>query len=182
MTTSKRSRDTAVKRAAGTASKHITTANPPATSSKHPLIKNIETGVPGLDEVLGGGLCEYSFNLVAGAPGTGKTTLTQQILFANATKARPALYFTVLGEPTVKMMRYQQQFAFFDAARVGSEIRFVNLSKEAVSDDLDSVLARIIAEVTKAEPALVAIDSFRTITTHRYRPSDTPGLNRPPQD
>jgi circadian clock protein KaiC len=61
------------------------------------------------------------------------------------------------------MMRYQQQFAFFDAARVGSEIRFVNLSKEAVSDDLDSVLGRIIAEVTKAEPALVAIDSFRTI-------------------
>jgi KaiC/GvpD/RAD55 family RecA-like ATPase len=50
---------------------------------------------------------------VAGAPGAGKTTLVQQILFANATNERSALYFTVLGEPTVKMLRYQQQFGFF---------------------------------------------------------------------
>jgi circadian clock protein KaiC len=134
-----------------------------AAASRHPLIHNVETGVPGLDAVLGGGLCEYSFNLVAGAPGTGKTTLVQQILFANATKDRPALYFTVLGEPTVKMVRYQQQFTFFDVAKVGSAIRFMNLSTEAVSGDLNTVLARITAEVTKAEPALVAIDSFRTI-------------------
>src|SRR6185436_3304521 len=65
------------------------------------LIRNIGTGVPGLDAVLGGGLCEYSFNLIAGAPGSGKTTLVQQILFGNATAERPALYFTVLGEPTI---------------------------------------------------------------------------------
>jgi len=126
-------------------------------------IRAIATGIPGLDAVLGGGLCEYSFNIVAGAPGTGKTTLVQQLLFTNATKDRPALYFTVLGEPTVKMMRYQQQFSFFDPAKIGSAINFVNLSKEAVSEDLDSVLGRIVAEVTKMEPAFVAIDSFRTI-------------------
>jgi circadian clock protein KaiC len=149
---------TATKRPRATPAKSALVA-----ASRHPLIHNIETGVPGLDAVLGGGLCEYSFNLVAGAPGTGKTTLVQQILFANATKARPALYFTVLGEPTVKMVRYQQQFAFFDAAKIGTAIRFMNLSTEAVSGDLNSVLARITAEVTKAEPALVAIDSFRTI-------------------
>jgi len=138
---------------------------PPVTTPKHPLIKTIPTGVPGLDTVLGGGLAEYSFNLIAGDPGTGKTTLVQQILFANATKARPALYFTVLGEPTVKMMRYQQQFAFFDAAKIPSAIRFVNLSKEAAGEDLDAVLARIVAEVKEAEPAFLAVDSFRTIGT-----------------
>jgi circadian clock protein KaiC len=163
MTTPKR-RGTPAKHPAVTASKPVTVAkHPSGNGAKHPLIDNIPTGVPGLDAVLGGGLCEYSFNLIAGAPGTGKTTLVQQILFANATKEHPALYFTVLGEPTVKMMRYQQQFAFFDAAKIPSAIRFVNLSKEATSDDLDSVLARIVAEVTKVEPAFVAIDSFRTI-------------------
>ncbi|MEP6495330.1 MAG: ATPase domain-containing protein [bacterium] len=127
------------------------------------VIRNIPTGVPGLDAVLGSGLCEYSFNLIAGAPGVGKTTLTQQIIFANATKDRPALYFTVLGEPTVKMMRYQQQFAFFDPKKIPSAIRFINLSKEAIDGDLDAVLARIVAEVTSTEPAFVAVDSFRTI-------------------
>ena len=111
------------------------------------VIGNIQTGVPGLDTVLGGGLCEYSLNLIAGAPGAGKTTLVQQILFANATPARPALYFTVLGEPTLKMLRYQQQFAFFDAAKIPAAIRFINLSKEATSGDLEAVLERIVAEV-----------------------------------
>ena len=128
-----------------------------------PRLGRIATGVPGLDAVLGGGFCEYSFNLIAGPPGAGKTTLVQQILFANATTGRPALYFTVLGEPTVKMMRYQQQFAFFDAAKVPGAIRFINLSMEAANGDLDALLARIVAEISAAEPAFVAVDSFRTI-------------------
>jgi circadian clock protein KaiC len=140
------------------------------TTSDHPVIRNVATGVPGLDAVLGGGLCEYSFNLIAGAPGSGKTTLVQQILFANATAAHPAVYFTVLGEPTIKMLRYQRQLAFFDPARVPSAIRFVNLAAEAAAGDLDAVLRRIVAEVERTAPAFVAVDSFRTIVGDR-RPS-----------
>ncbi len=136
------------------------------TTSPRLIIRNIATGVPGLDAVLGGGLCEYSFNLIAGAPGAGKTTLVQQILFANVTERRTALYFTVLGEPTVKMMRYQQQFRFFDAEKVPGAIRFVNLSKEAATGDLAAVLQRIIAEVASQKPSFVAVDSFRTIGMH----------------
>ena len=60
-------------------------------------INKLTTGVPGLDEIVGGGLPEYSFNIIAGEPGSGKTTLAHQFVFANATPERPALYFTVLG-------------------------------------------------------------------------------------
>src|SRR6185436_4760469 len=125
------------------------------TGPEASVIRNVPTGVPGLDAVLGGGLCEYSFNLIAGAPGVGKTTLVQQIMFANATPERPAVYFTVLGEPTIKMIRYQRQFSFFDPARVPSAVRFVNLTTEAASGDLDAVLERIVDELSKATPGLV---------------------------
>jgi circadian clock protein KaiC len=134
-------------------------------------IRSLTTGVPGLDAVAGGGLPEYSFNLVAGGPGAGKTTLSQQIVFANATAERPALYFTVLGEPTLKMLRYQRQFSFFDAAMVGSAVQYINLSEEALDQDLGAVLERIVTEVERAKPGIVVVDSFRTLSGPRRNPA-----------
>ena len=90
-------------------------------------IRQMPSGVRGFDDILGGGIPEYSFNVIAGSPGGGKTTLAHQIVVANATPERPALYFTVLGEPAVKMLRYQQQYSFFDPAKLGNAIRFINL-------------------------------------------------------
>ncbi len=134
----------------------------PSTATPHPL-SLLSTGVPGLDAVLGGGLPEFSFNVLAGGPGAGKTTLAQQILFANATPERPALYFTVLGEPTVKMLRYQQQFRFFRPELVGTAVHYLNLTEEVASGDLSLVLDRISSEVERLSPALVIVDSFRTM-------------------
>jgi circadian clock protein KaiC len=132
-------------------------------------INRLATGVPGLDLVLGGGLPEFSFNLIAGPPGCGKTTLAHQMMFALATPERPALYFTVLGEPPLKMLRYQQQFGFFDPAVVNASVRFINLSEELVDGDLDKVLRRIVAEVAAHEPGLVFVDSFRSVVQAQRR-------------
>jgi circadian clock protein KaiC len=126
-------------------------------------IRTLPTGVPGLDEILGGGLPEFSFNIIAGAPGGGKTTLAHQIMFANATPERPALYFTVLGEPAIKMLRYQQQFRFFDQSKLNTSIRFINLSQVVLDHDLDAVLEEIVKEVEAASPGIVVVDSFRTV-------------------
>ncbi|MDR3670923.1 MAG: ATPase domain-containing protein [Holophaga sp.] len=126
-------------------------------------INQLATGVPGLDAILGGGLPEFSFNLIAGPPGAGKTTLAHQLMFALATPERRALFFTVLGEPPLKMLRYQQQFSFFDAGRINDTIRFVNLAESLASGQLDRVLAHIVKEVVAFSPGLVFVDSFRSI-------------------
>jgi circadian clock protein KaiC len=126
-------------------------------------IRRLPTGVPGLDAVLGGGVPEFSFNVIAGTPGAGKTTLVQQIMFSLARPDRPALFFTVLGEPPLKMLRYQQQFEFFDVAKVNASVRFINLAKEALEGGLDDVLTRIVQQVEAVSPAIVVVDSFRSV-------------------
>jgi len=126
-------------------------------------IRRLQTGVPGLDNLLGGGLPEFSFNLIAGTPGSGKTTLAHQIMFSLATPDNRALFFTVLGEPALKMLRYQQQFPFFDVKKINDSIRFVNLAEDLLEGDFAAVLARIAAEVKAYAPSLVFVDSFRSI-------------------
>ena len=138
-------------------------------------IRRLATGVPGLDVVLGGGLPEYSFNLLAGAPGSGKTTLAHQIMFALATPEQPALYFTVLGEPPLKMLRYQQQFNFFDVKKVNTAVRFVNLGDEMAAGDLQKVLTRIAREVVEHRPGFVFVDSFKSVVV-ASRQADHPSL------
>ena len=130
----------------------------PNAVTKRKLLKNVATqarvtinilptGVRGLNDILGGGIPEFSFNIIAGPPGGGKTTLAHQILFANATAKNPAIYFTVLGEPALKMLRYQQQYSFFDQSKLGNAVRFINLSEVVLEQDLDAVLERIFASV-----------------------------------
>ena len=144
-------------------------AGPP--SSTKVQIRQLQTGVRGLDEILGGGLPEFSFNIIAGTPGCGKTTLAHQFVFANATRKHPALYFTVLGEPAIKMLRYQQQYSFFDDAKLPDAVRFVNLSDTVLEKDLGGVLEQIEREVRATKPAVVVVDSFRTVL--RKKPTGT---------
>ena len=153
--------------------------NPPKDSGTNRpggvTIRRLPTGVRGLDEIMGGGLPEYSFNIIAGAPGSGKTTLAHQIMFANATEEKPALYFTVLGEPALKMLRYQQQFSFFKTSLLGGAIRFVNLGDVVLEQNLQAAFEEITRQVTEVSPGLVVVDSFRTVA----RVASAAGINEP---
>jgi circadian clock protein KaiC len=124
-------------------------------------LRLLTTGVPGLDTILGGGLPELSFNIIGGAPGSGKTTLAQQIMFGLASPQCRALFFTAMGEPPVKMLRYQQQFSFFDFDKVGDAVNFISLADQ-VEEGNDAVLAQILEEMRMHAPSLVFIDSFRS--------------------
>ena len=127
-------------------------------------IMRLASNVAGLDKLLGGGLPEFSFNVITGTPGSGKTTLAHQIMFSMATPDCRALFLTVQGEPPLKMLRYQQQFSFFDVAKINQSIRFVSLSADFLDGDYAAVMARILQEMQQDGPQLVFVDSFRSLT------------------
>src|SRR5687767_13828110 len=71
------------------------------------------TGVPNLDQVLGGGLLRGATVMVIGPPGSGKTVLGQQIAFAGARRGEVALYFTGYSESYDKLLAHNQSLTYF---------------------------------------------------------------------
>ena len=107
-------------------------------------IRRLPTGAPGLDEILGGGLPENLVQHDCWWPGMRKDDACASVCVRQRQPERPALYFTLLGEPAVKMLRYQQQFTFFDQAKLDGAVRFINLSRLVLEEDLNAVLEEIL--------------------------------------
>lgn len=128
-------------------------------------IKLMRTGVPNLDAVVGGGIPVYSLNIVAGQPGTGKTILVQEILFNHIRNHRAAkvLYLTTLSEPTLKVVRYMQCFAFFDVEVFGEQVLYQDVGPFIREHCLPELTDHILELVEKHQPELLAIDSFKAI-------------------
>jgi circadian clock protein KaiC len=130
--------------------------------TKKPDIARVQTGVHNLDSIVHGGLPKGSVTVVAGAPGSGKTILTQQICFHNASAKSRVLYFNTLSEPTAKTLRYLQQLAFFDPKKLDARgVQFVDLGVIARTKGLEAVAALIMEHIKKVKPVIVVIDSFK---------------------
>src|SRR5512142_1839703 len=54
--------------------------------------ERVQTGVPGFDEIVGGGLPATGLYLLKGDPGTGKTTMGLQFLLEGARRGEKGLY------------------------------------------------------------------------------------------
>jgi len=126
----------------------------------------LRTGIADLDLILGGGLEPGSLVIVAGAPGTGKTILAQQICFANATPEHKALYYTTLSEPHSKLVRHLEPFEFFTPAALGRSVDFIHLGElvqEAGNAGLEPVVTEVVRKCFETKPAVVVIDSAKAL-------------------
>jgi len=130
------------------------------TNPRKPLAR-IATGVRNFDDLVNGGLPKGSVIVVAGPPGAGKTILTQQICFHNASAEHRALYFSTLSEPTAKTLRYLSQFQFFDPKKLDAGVQFIDLGVLLRSRRLEEASTLVMEHVKTTKPAIVAMDSFK---------------------
>ncbi len=127
-------------------------------------MKQNATGIGGLDQILRGGLPDYSTIFLAGKPGTGKTILTQNLLFNHAASTgSKTLYITTLSEPQIKVLRHQQGFTFFCPSLFGERVIYREIGSTLRTEGLEG--ARTVLEdlVKEHQPGIVAIDSIKAI-------------------
>ncbi len=124
---------------------------------------SFSSAIPGLDIILGGGIPQGALVLVMGPPGSGKTTLANQIGFAVARSGRKVAIFTAFSEPTSKLIEHLRQFAFFDANLIGVEILFLSL-QAYLGDGIAAAGDALIAATREARADLVILDGFRGIS------------------
>jgi circadian clock protein KaiC len=126
--------------------------------------ERLASGDEGLDSILGGGLPVNGINLIVGLPGSGKTILSQQLMFASATQERPAIYFSTISEPYEKILRYAQTLSFFDREAIGRSVYYEDLGQPVTGEDgLAAVTERIAAVIKDRRPGMIAIDSFKAL-------------------
>jgi circadian clock protein KaiC len=126
----------------------------------------LSSGQPRLNDVLGGGLPANAINMVVGLPGTGKTILAQQYVFANASPERPALYLSTVSEPFDKILRYGQTLSFFDPKAVGHSVFYEDLAPVMNERGLDGVLEQVNSLLKERRPGLIVIDSFKALSAY----------------
>lgn len=138
-----------------------TNDTPPVRANLH--FDLVQTGVPGLDTVLSGGIPAGALVIISGSPGAGKTVLTQQICFNLAARgAGRAVYFSTLSEPHDKLLRQLETFSFFDTRYLGDTVLLFAL-QEFLKQGLEAT-AEVIVQTTRQQRAhLVCIDGYRTI-------------------
>lgn len=124
----------------------------------------LHTGVPALDEILGGGIPARTTALILGVPGAGKTILATQIALAQARAGARVLVFTALSESHEQLLASLRQFAFFDEALIGDRVRFLSI-QTILHEGLSRAAAAIVETARANHTDLVILDGFRGLAS-----------------
>jgi len=126
-------------------------------------MERIPTHVPNLDDILHGGLPQNSTVLISGVPGSGKTILVNQIAYGHATTDNKALIITTVSEPMARVIRFTQEFSFFDQEKVGTAVFYEDIGPILLENNGHKAIDRVTELVLSHQPALLVVDSFRAI-------------------
>ncbi|GAB4467584.1 MAG: serine/threonine protein kinase [Anaerolineales bacterium] len=137
-------------------------------------MERIPTHIPGLDEILYGGLPAHSTTLISGGPGSGKTILASQIVFRNASPQHKAIFVSTVSEPLGRILRYTQEFDFFEPSLPGETILYEDIGPDLLAGNGVRAVDRLEQLLLQHRPAFLVIDSVRALSAL----SESPAVSR----
>ncbi|CAG2127992.1 ATPase domain-containing protein [Cupriavidus plantarum] len=120
----------------------------------------VESGVPGLDTILCGGLVQGASYIVQGSPGAGKTILASQFAFRQVRGGGRVLYATLLAESHDRLFQTLSTFDFYDPSIVGKDIFYISLFKVLRDEGLPALVNALRAELGRQRCTTLILDGL----------------------
>ncbi len=119
----------------------------------------IPTGVPGLDEMLGGGFPAGHVVLVTGLPGTGKTCFGLQFLASGATRGERGVFLS-LEEDVAPLLESARQFRWpVDAAVKDGTLKILRVDPKETRQSLHRIQGELGKELLALKAQRIVVDS-----------------------
>jgi KaiC domain protein len=139
-------------------------------------MERIETGIPGFDELLHGGIPKRNVVLLSGGPGTGKTIFAMQYLYNGLIKGESGVYVALEEHPVqirvnmsqlgwdAKHFEEEGRFAIVDAftGGIGEAAKRERYVVKAV-DDIQSLVDILRGAIREVNAIRVVVDSITTL-------------------
>ncbi len=128
-------------------------------------MKQVATGVNGLDKILDGGFLRPSIVLIAGSAGTGKTTFVMQSLFNSAKNEEVCMYITALSEPIAMINNFMSRFSFYNISMLGKgNVKYVPIDIDIIHEGQDAIIKEMEKNIESIKPDRIVIDPVNVFT------------------
>ncbi|HEY3817261.1 MAG TPA: ATPase domain-containing protein [Polyangiaceae bacterium] len=134
-----------------------------SSTSFAPKLERFNSGIPGLDRVLGGGFFTGGVYIVEGRPGAGKTIFANQLAFHAVRKGKCALYVTLLAESHTRLLQHLQDMTFFDASAIPEQLTYVSGFRALEEGGLKALLDLVRQELRAHRAKLIVLDGFAAV-------------------
>ena len=122
----------------------------------------IPSGIPGLDQLLGGGFSRNSLILVAGNPGTGKTIFASQFLYYGVKHGEPGVYVSFAEDSETFKRNMHDLGLNFERLEKEGKFKFLDMitTKRA---GVSAIFETILDEINSIKAKRLVIDSFTVL-------------------
>ena len=133
------------------------------------MLEKINSGIPGLDKIMGGGIPKNHIVLISGTCGTGKTTMCMQYMYEGVTKYGENGVFLSFEESPESMKSTYKEFGWdFDFLEKKGKFKFIKYDPYHIEEIFD-ILSSAVVEVGAKR---VAIDSLSALALHLHDRED----------